>query len=247
LYIANERNKTSLPYLKKLALQHGETVKLPPEEKLLKDIKSQIPPSNLRPTTVLENAKVNFYLDLLGRSRAEEELARIMEREKDRMKDEERMVIYDSLFVQAEKEKLTKKESNRTVLASREDRQMSQLDLDDDASIHRTFVKHSKSIAAELENRLNMLRKDPTKRAEFEDRIGTRDLLHFLSSRCVVLKLLLARWKAKRMAADMRLNILEDNRKHAKTHNPEKRRQLLRVKSASAAGSFPLSQSKFLA
>ena len=74
-----------------------------------------------------------------------------------------------------------------------------------------------RSIAAELDHRINQLRKDPTKRAELEDRIGKYIFcLSIVIFTKFIFDLFLARIKARRMTKSDLKNIVEDNKKLVK-------------------------------
>jgi hypothetical protein len=178
LFSPRERTKSSLPYLSKFQIQHATSARLPTEDKLMKDWKM----ANLQWFTQRENAKVDFYLELLGKTEAQQELARISEREREREKDEERRIAFENLFSQeSSKERVPKKETVKEMLTSRVVLPPPEPD-DDEMETKQLYIpKHSKSIAADLEQRINELRKDPVKRAEFEERIGLDCNEHLLT------------------------------------------------------------------
>lgn len=155
----------------------------------------------IRTQTQKQNEKVNFILDLLGKNKEEEEDIRLLERERERLKEEERRMAYET----SNEAKLSSWKSERSILSSRGAKRSHGYDLD-----FEEFEKVSlpKSVAQRLEYRLNQLRSDPTKRNELEDRVGKR--IHPLNHQ--------ARYKAKRFhhIANAQVNVIEENKKRAK-------------------------------
>eukprot|EP01114_Cavostelium_apophysatum_P004347 TRINITY_DN14564_c0_g1_i1.p1 TRINITY_DN14564_c0_g1~~TRINITY_DN14564_c0_g1_i1.p1 ORF type:complete len:739 (+),score=139.79 TRINITY_DN14564_c0_g1_i1:164-2380(+) len=234
LFSETQRRNANLPYIAKFQLE----IEHVPLEGVPSSVSPQYSPlsKELSDLALSENEKVNFYLELLGRAELEEELARLEEKERQRAKEQERTATYNRLLsarkhqsqpplpkqtsVQYAPEAVTQRPAHRSHSASSSNSSSSYAEQNSNALEQEKLSKTSdpfdntfkvyRSLAGELERRIELFRHDPTQKEALES--------------------LIKKYRQKRMPDSEAKNLIEINRKKVANHLPPQQTALLHQK-----------------